>query len=460
MKKAVLIFLTFFFVPAVAADVWDGYPVILWTEQGVLVNTDGRNGVPDVERTVAAMHDIGATAFYVHVKRQRDFDKAKSYLEKFKDTDIKTWIVTNGHCYGLEPYPKDCKSWAKEIATLSLTYPNLEAYTLDDYDPAKRSKTPDEIQSIIAEKNVINPELKIIPTFYSDVRDEIEYFKSGTDPRNRWEGKFKDGTAMWYWATYKANPGPSMVNFKDRLDECKKEIPPIPFITGIYALWNGKHRKTHSTNNLFHDPSLLHELVAYAKENSDGIGLFNFPIYVHDVSFLMKSTMFQQQVNDDASFDHMISSPKSTFVSWYQAIQTKLPVADSKNIRVQFDMKDTLSQPCEPSNEDYQYKQLLINGKVIWESDVCEDGKEKFSVDKIVAVSAPSASIGIRLFSFKSNHMRVKVYVDNLQVSLDGKKVPAQWTFDSNLANLDDYVATYQAVTSALKGKGGGYPGK
>jgi hypothetical protein len=447
-----LVFVLSFFSSFVAADVWDGYPVILWTNQGSLIQSDGRNGNVDVQRTVDAFHDMGATAFYIHFDSGNNYEKLNSYLEKFKNTDIKTWVVMNGQCWDVQPYPKDCKTHMRELAKVSLNYPNFEAVTLDDYHVADSNPPilPETIRELIAIKDSVNPEFKFIPTLYSDVWNinnwgEIKYFMEG----NAYDGVFKDGTTMWYWSSF-TKTGPTMTDFKARVDKCNEEIPPFKFITGLYAFRTGKYTSTMNLDDQFHDPQLLYDLTKYGKENSDGFGLFYPPIYMYDTDFFMKSTMFQQQTNDDSSYDYMVSSPKSTFISWYQGMKTTV---DGGNVRVQFDMKDSRSDGgCESSKlYNYQYKQLVINDEVVWESDICNDSNVKFSIDKSVSVDG-KADISIRLFSKRDNHINTKVYIDNPRVYVNGNLVSSEWKFDSNLSRFDDYLATYNAIKNGLKG--------
>lgn len=450
MQKRLFIFLLL--CSGAIADVWDGYPVVIWPIQNHLVNNDGRNDGVNVQKTAEAMHDLGATTFTYHVTTESAYNGLINTLKSFKDTDIKTWAVVGPRCWfkdGYEPFYMDCVAVAEAFAELSLEYPNFELVIFDDYYPLEHNPVgPEHITSAIDAKNEINPEFNVIPTMYPDSWDGIKYFRDGTPIGDEWGEVFSDGTTMWYWASFK---GEHTINaYKEIIDEQKEEIPPIPYMSGYYIYRSGELANTLDVDLLHHDPQILYESIKYAKENSDGIGFFDSPLFVYDMEFFMESTMFKHAPNDDSSFDYMVSSEASTMPSWYQEMKTTVPA--SGNVRVQFDMRDSRSDSgCDTSSlYDYQFKQLVVNDEVVWDSDICSDGTSRVTIDKTIAISGNSADIEIRLFSKKSHHIKTKMYIDDPKVYVNGNLVSADWKFDTNLSKLDEYVATYNALKSAL----------
>lgn len=430
------------------AGFWGQETVVMWPYKEHFVNNDGKAGGINVEKTAAAMHDVGITGFTAFVRSGSELEEVIAKLEMFKDTDIKTWAVSSGLCKVIS---MTCPELSEELAKLSLEYPNLQVYLLDDYHPLDQKKidaglTPEHIESVIDAKNAYNPELRAIPTLY--MHDEIEVFAAGSI----WEHAFRDGTTMWYWDTWKGGSNPSFDVFKGYVDQCNQEVSPVPWIAGFYTLHVGELKQTGVVDNLFHDSQMIYDMARYAHEQSQGVALFSFPLFVYDLDGFMQATVFQPSTNDDPAFDYLLESKHGVLASWFQSIQTTVPVGGTKNVRVRFDMKDTRTDQADL--EGYEFKQLLVNGDVVWESDIAKNGTSRFSVDKTVSVSGANAKIEIRQYAKEINTLFTRVYVDNPQVTVNGSSVATSWAFDSGMTHLQRYVDTYNAVKHGLKGLG------
>ena len=165
-KRWLMIFIVgVFLVGLISADVWDGYPQPIWTDSMDAIKTDFRNGGTDVQRTVDAMNDLGATALFKSFGSQDQYNWMINFLEITNDTNIKVWARmgfwlndTSGdwgctdwpYRVNNPPYPSgyhNCSIWARHMANLSLKYPNLEAFFIDDLHPFKTGRddyiTPD-----------------------------------------------------------------------------------------------------------------------------------------------------------------------------------------------------------------------------------------------------------------------------------------------------------------------------
>jgi hypothetical protein len=89
---------------------------------------------------------------------------------------------------------------------------------------------------------------------------------------------------------------------------------------------------------------------------------------------------------------------------------------------------------------------------LVWEEDVYEDGRDRQRVEANSSTSAESEVV-IRLFSTKSNGVGVSMYIDEPCIFVNGDRVDADWQFESNVANLDDYVQMHETVRSVLRGR-------
>lgn len=424
------------------------FEVVLWTEHDKYVRTDGLNGSVDIARTQAAIKDLGATTLSMVVKSDADYRAFVSFLEATKKTKIKTWAMMPWNCKNKEAltlYP-DCPSWAAHFAKLALKYPKFQVMRLDDLAPtAPRHSlaTPEWFREILSAKNAVNPKFRVIPVMYYDVREEMELCTKGQP----FHGVFEDGVTFPYWASFRGVDHVNLTKLRDYVDRADSQVHPIPFITTIYPTSGGTLNRTRDPDKHFYDPALLKDMLQIATSKSDGLGLFWFPLYIYDIDHLLKATLFKQQPSDDASYAYRLTnSGKTAITSWHQSIKTR--VAAGK-VRVTFDAKDTARKTAECG---WLIKQVLAGGRVVWSKDVCEDGNERETISATTTTTAPGDLV-IRIFAPKANSIPVSLYVDDPKVTVDGKPALAGWAFDSNLANMTDYVQMYRAVRSVLKGR-------
>lgn len=423
--------------------------VVLWTEYDGYIKTDGLNGSWDIARTQAAMDDLGATTLSKVVKDDRGYNGLVHLLKLTKDTRIKVWAMLAWNCMGKLTRDRNpqtaCQTWATHLAELSLEYPHFEAMRLDDLAPTldKRALvTPAWFEGILAAKNEVNPDFRVIPVMYYEVRKEMDQCLPG----NEFHGVFKDGITFPYWASFRGAQHVDLDKLESLVNTADTKVHPIPFTTTIYPLAGGALNKSRDPDDYFHAPSVLKQMIETATEKSDGLGLFWFPLYAYDTNHLLEATIFQPQDNDDTSYDYKLTnSDKSMLTSWYQAIKEEVPAGE---VHVTFDARDSRAT----AECGWLFKQALIGGKVVWSKDVCKDGKGREAISVEATTSQPS-DVVIRLFAAKANHMKLSMYVATPVVTVDGKKVAPSWAFDSNLANLDDFKQMYDTVKSVLKAR-------
>ena len=237
-----------------------------------------------------------------------------------------------------------------------------------------------------------------------------------------------------------------MGKLESLVETADTKIHPIPFITTIYPLAGGALDKSRDPKDYFHSPAVLKQMIETATEKSDGLGLFWFPLYAYDTDHLLEATIFRPQDNDDASYDHKLTnSEKSMLTSWFQAIEEQVPAGE---VKLTFDARDSRTT----AECGWLFKQALIDGKVVWSKDVCKDGKERETVS-VKATTSQAAQVVIRIFAAKANHMSLSMYVTTPVVTVGGKRIASNWTFDSTLANLADFKQMYNTVKSVLKAR-------
>lgn len=87
------------------------------------------------------------------------------------------------------PYITDYVAWAKAIAELSLQYPNLIGWAIDDFNYNLATYTPEYMAQMKAAANMINPKLWFMPVMYTTAL---------TDDFLRTRGEYIDGVIVAY----------------------------------------------------------------------------------------------------------------------------------------------------------------------------------------------------------------------------------------------------------------------
>lgn len=119
-----------------------------------------------------------------------DWDDLKLFLPQTREKGIRVWVTLvppteqppKNKAYA-EPFRLDFERWAVEIAKLSVTEPNLVAWSIDDFTHNLGFYTPEKLRGIVGEARKINPRLafvpccyqpRITPEFIRDYRDSID----------------------------------------------------------------------------------------------------------------------------------------------------------------------------------------------------------------------------------------------------------------------------------------------
>ena len=428
---------------------WDECPKVMCTYP---IREDARNGNVNAEKTVQALKDIGANTLVFFLGNEERYNNFISFLNQTKDSDIKIWAGLPPRCedwYGSPcyPYGGDYEAWAEFFANLSLEYPQLEAFTIDDFHAEDLFPrfTPEYVEKFMNAKNRINPNLKFIPTLYYDVYDEMKYFRDDSP----YKPILKDGTFMWYWASYGYSEA-NLTELENYIDEATATIHPVPFITGIYPI-----RYAKTVDQIFYPPNFVREMTELALQNSDGVGLFQVPLYVYDLDFFYNATIFKQLPNDDPAFEYRLglpSGPWGTYHGWYQGITQQISLPENlENASISFEIRDNRDAS---GSRGYHVKQLLVNDKVVWEADVCADGTEviKINEDLTPYLSGDKANITIRLFDKRAvGWYEVNIYIRNITIYINNTLIPNNFTFKSGIENISKYIEVYNTVGQLFK---------
>ena len=111
----------------------------------------GADGHVDADALLARLKELGVTTYYWLIwHAPTDWEDLKLFLPKARAADMAVWVylvppTESPPLYGSlysEPYRLDYLRWAEEIARLSLQFPNLTAWVMDDFYANRKSSRP------------------------------------------------------------------------------------------------------------------------------------------------------------------------------------------------------------------------------------------------------------------------------------------------------------------------------
>jgi hypothetical protein len=126
----------------------------------------------DTPRTIARLQELHANTFlYLIWKGSNDWDDLRrEFLPAAQKAGIDVWIylVPPSECTPecSLPFGKDYLRWAAETAKLSLQFPNLKAWAIDDFTHNLDLFTPAYLQAIEDAMHAVNPKMAFLPLVY------------------------------------------------------------------------------------------------------------------------------------------------------------------------------------------------------------------------------------------------------------------------------------------------------
>jgi hypothetical protein len=150
----------------------------------------GADGKIDVKAMAARLGELGVHTYYWLVNVPGDWESLQAFLPEAAAMDLQVWpyLVPPSESpphvkYYSEPYQLDYQRWAEEIARLSLQFPNLTAWVIDDFYANRELYTPDYVRGMQARAHAVNPKLAFLPLMYFNEidRDFVERYRDAVD---------------------------------------------------------------------------------------------------------------------------------------------------------------------------------------------------------------------------------------------------------------------------------------
>lgn len=136
--------------------------------------SDGKYHV-DTPATIARVQELNVTTFaYLMWTRTEDWDDFRlEFLPAAQAAGIKVWAYLTPPSEGCPvPYGGNYTEWVRQIANLSLIYPNLEAWAMDDFTANLNVFTPQDVKILQDYAHTINPKLAFFACAYVYSVDE------------------------------------------------------------------------------------------------------------------------------------------------------------------------------------------------------------------------------------------------------------------------------------------------
>ena len=141
------------------------------------------------DSTIRFMNTIGATThlYPIYYENQGWRDLVDVEMFKYDSAGIDVWVYLRPASEtGSEPFDTNFVAWADTIAKLSLVYPHLKGYMIDDFwnnvpynptvHPDHVSLTPAYVDSFVTIGKAINPDIKFYPLLYAGQYGNVDVF--------------------------------------------------------------------------------------------------------------------------------------------------------------------------------------------------------------------------------------------------------------------------------------------
>ena len=259
-------------------------------------NSSGRI---DVDKLVTQLKNASVNTYaFLIWHRDTDYDDLKIFLPVAERAGIDVWVylVSPSECppYS-EPYKTDYITWARELANLSLQYPNLKAFAIDDFSHKLDFFSQSYVSRMMDAAHEINPKIAFLPVIY--------YYEIRHGLADAY-GPYIDGIIF----PYRDWPNRNVVNTSSEMFQ----------IEGLKEILTGKSERAYSGN------------------------------YSYKMSYPWGSR-----------------SNRGT----YAQISQNITISDSDEYIISFWVRDSFID----KTSGYHFKQLLIDGNVVWEEDVAGD---------------------------------------------------------------------------------------
>jgi len=131
----------------------------------------------DAEAMIRQLKGQGSNVYYYLISHnpETDWEDLQLFLPKALEAGIEVWAYlvppsetpfNDSSMNYSEPFRLDYRRWARELAMLSLNYPNLRGWVIDDFANNTWLYTPSYVQKMREQSKTVNDEFLFYPLMY------------------------------------------------------------------------------------------------------------------------------------------------------------------------------------------------------------------------------------------------------------------------------------------------------
>jgi hypothetical protein len=353
-------------------------------------------------------------------------DLREEFLPAAAKAGIDVWVLvyapSQAGCCVSRPYKHDYVKWASELATLSKSHPNLAGWTVDDYSYDLKTFTPAYVKQVRAAAKAINPSLRFIPTVY---------YAHFTDAFIAEQAPLLDGVIFPFWDDPVRDTSWSW-SLSFQVKQLAKRLPDTDVYVMPYA-----YPLSHAAQK----PTVAY-VEAVTRKALDHVRTGELAgVVQYKLPFMSRTSGWERPATDnlaregDGWLSFVVQADTATSAGMWCGATRKVQLTPGATQRtVSFWHRDD-RRSGHPVG--YHVKQLLLNGKVVWERDVTadQDAWQRTTIDLTAELAgATSAALQWRLYERKGvTDYVVDVRVDDIvatgmQLSDPGVENAGTWT--------------------------------
>ena len=154
-------------------------PLLLSNKQEMVLGTYAspprlESGRVDFTKLLDQLKELNANTYnWLIWQNENDWDDLQLFLPLARKKQIAVWVTVVPPSeskpkarWNSEPFGLDYLRWAEELGKLSAKYPNLVAFSIDDFVHNLKTYTPEYTAEMVAALKKGNPRLQFIPCCY------------------------------------------------------------------------------------------------------------------------------------------------------------------------------------------------------------------------------------------------------------------------------------------------------
>ncbi|WP_344309526.1 hypothetical protein [Fodinicola feengrottensis] len=347
-------------------------------------------------------------------------------------------LAARGRCS--RPYLLDFVAWAKEIALLSRQYPNVVAWAVDDFTVGDNAKlfTPEYMQQIVDAADAVNPDLGFYTTaYYGDATGAGFYDKYGP---------YIDGIIHPYLGGAGTQDATEVGT---TIDAILAQTQPRG-LGLVFLVYSGRFLDASVSPTESYVDDTMRAAGSYAADGRIQ-GLLAYGMQVDDKPAMSSDNHAERGAGRLA----FTLSPGSGTRAGNYAQATQVVTVEPNVSAYRLDFSDLDRYANVPEGSGYHFKQVLVDGAVVWESDVEDDGGFSWqhrSVDLTAALRGKAkVALAFRLYerngvgSFPLNVGIDDVRGSGFAVRNPGFENTSAWVLSGDSQQLHPLIDLYAA---------------